>query len=94
MNVISVTDDENTIIVKQFGHVTAIGINRPAKRNCLNYHIANQLSDAITNFEEDENTKVGILYGTGGNFCSGYDLKEMTEDNELCQKIHNLVSMG
>lgn len=31
---------------------------------------------AINDFEADEKSSVGILYGIGGSFCAGYDLGE------------------
>lgn len=40
------------------------------------------LEKAIEDFENDENSLSGVLYGTGGNFCSGYDLNEIAADRE------------
>ncbi|XP_064108345.1 enoyl-CoA hydratase EchA19-like isoform X2 [Macrobrachium nipponense] len=34
---------------------------------------------ATEDFESDPSSKVAVLYGVGGNFCSGYDLKELGE---------------
>lgn len=31
---------------------------------------------AINDFEVDETSTIGILYGVGGSFCAGYDLSE------------------
>jgi len=63
--------------VNQIGKVTTIGINRPEKRNCLDAATAQSLSEALDEFENNNDTLVGVLYGIGGNFCSGYDLKEI-----------------
>jgi len=68
---------EKTILVKQMGKVTTIGINRPEKRNCLDVATAHLLSKALDEFENNEESLVGVLYGEGGNFCAGYDLKEI-----------------
>jgi enoyl-CoA hydratase/carnithine racemase len=67
------------ILVEKLGSVTTIGINRPQKRNCINMAIANKLSRAILEFEEDDSALVGVLHGIGGNFCAGYDLEELSE---------------
>lgn len=40
------------------------------------------LEDAISRFEEDNNSSVAVLYGTGGNFCAGFDLQEIASLNE------------
>lgn len=64
------------------GNITLIGINRPEVRNCVNMATAEQLSHAIEHFENDPESPIGILYGIGGNFCSGYDLKELVANKE------------
>lgn len=74
-------DKEKTILVKQMGKVTTIGINRPEKRNCLDVATARLLSETLDEFENNEESLVGVLYGVGGNFCAGYDLKEIAEYN-------------
>ncbi|KAL6728456.1 hypothetical protein Aduo_010228 [Ancylostoma duodenale] len=55
-----------------------IGINRPEKRNCVNHDTAKQLVAAFQRFNGDPKVKIGILYGEGNNFCSGYDLSEVS----------------
>ncbi|TGZ31957.1 carnitinyl-CoA dehydratase [Temnothorax longispinosus] len=77
----SVDDKEKPILVKQMGKVTAIGINRPEKRNCLDVATAHLLSETLDAFENNEESLVGVLYGVGGNFCAGYDLKEIADYN-------------
>lgn len=72
---------EKTILVNQIGRVTTIGINRPEKRNCLDVATAQLLSEVLDEFENNEETSVGLLYGIGGNFCAGYDLKEIANYN-------------
>lgn len=68
--------------MNQVGNVRTIGINRPEKRNCLNSETVIALEKAIEDFENDENSLSGVLYGIGGNFCAGYDLKEIAADKE------------
>jgi len=47
------------------GHVFLIGINRPEKRNCINEATAQQLCDAVRQFEADDELRVAVLYGKG-----------------------------
>lgn len=79
---------ESAILVTQMGKVTTIGINRPEKRNCLDTATAQLLSEALDEFENNEEASVGVLYGVGGNFCAGYDLKEIADyDGESEENI-------
>lgn len=83
-------EQEGPVIVKKLGSVTTIGINRPEKCNAIDYKTANLLADAITHFEEDKTSHVAVLYGTGGNFCTGFDLKEMAESTEKAERLTKL----
>jgi enoyl-CoA hydratase/carnithine racemase len=75
------------VIVKKNGKVTMIGINRPEVRNAVNVATARQLTAEITNFEEDDTAAVGVLYGVGGTFCSGYDLKELAKEKSNANNL-------
>ncbi|KHJ74850.1 enoyl-CoA hydratase/isomerase family protein [Oesophagostomum dentatum] len=69
-----------------------IGINRPEKKNCVNHETAMKLVAAFNRFNNDNEVKIGILYGEGSNFCTGYDLLEVSKfdsiriDNEFPYK--------
>lgn len=69
------------------GNVTLIGINRAEVRNCVNTETANQLSLAIEQFENDPESPVAVLYGVGGNFCSGFDLKELAQNPDASASL-------
>ncbi|KAL7727517.1 hypothetical protein ACLKA6_002136 [Drosophila palustris] len=47
------------------------------QRNSIDGKTAEQLSEAINQFEADDTSPVGVLYGVGGSFCAGYDVKEL-----------------
>ncbi|XP_046435190.1 probable enoyl-CoA hydratase [Neodiprion pinetum] len=73
------TKENKDILVERMGEITKIGINCPEKKNSLNRIAAQNLSDAIEEFEQDESALVAVIHGIGGNFCTGYDLKEISE---------------
>ncbi|KAH8419043.1 hypothetical protein KR222_001823, partial [Zaprionus bogoriensis] len=66
-----------TILVEKDAHITLIGINRERQRNSIDEATAQQLSEAINQFEADDSSPVGVLYGVGGSFSAGYDVKEL-----------------
>lgn len=77
---IEVQKDKN-IVVDRYDKITVIGINRPEKKNCLNVATAQELSDELDKFENDETSSIAVLHGIGGNFCNGYDLTEIAQYN-------------
>src|ERR1700749_1684809 len=64
-----------TVKVESKDAVTTVIINRPDVRNAIDRPTADSLVEAFITFENDENAKVAVLWGAGGTFCSGADLK-------------------
>ncbi|GFQ89270.1 probable enoyl-CoA hydratase, mitochondrial [Trichonephila clavata] len=69
------------VVITKQKKLYLIGINRPDKRNCIDDETAAQLRTAFETFENDDEAYAAVLYGKGGNFCSGYDLKEVAKGN-------------
>lgn len=61
--------------VERAGPVTTVVLSRPAARNAVDGVIAQQLADAFREFDADDEARVAVLWGEGGTFCSGADLK-------------------
>jgi enoyl-CoA hydratase len=59
------------------GHVTTIVLSRAEKKNAVDGPTAAALADAFRAFEADDDARVGVLFGEGGTFCAGADLKAM-----------------
>jgi len=67
------------LIVEQEDQTTIIQINRPDRRNAVDGSTATELAEALTAFDQDSESRVAILTGTGGTFCSGADLKAVAD---------------
>ncbi len=67
-------DPEGGISVEQRGHLLLIGIDRPEKRNGITPKMWDELVDAYTRLDEDEELRVGVLFGHGDHFTAGLDL--------------------
>jgi enoyl-CoA hydratase len=61
--------------VEHDGPVTTVVLHRPQARNAVDGPTARALADAFRAFDADEAARVAVLYGDGGTFCSGADLK-------------------
>jgi enoyl-CoA hydratase len=68
-----------TIRVEREGAVTTIVIDRPDVRNAVDRPTAEALANAFLEFERDETALVAVLWGAGGTFCAGADLKGVAE---------------
>ncbi|MGI5460017.1 crotonase/enoyl-CoA hydratase family protein [Streptomyces sp. CA-249302] len=59
------------------GPVTTIVLSRPEVRNAVDGPTAAELTAAFREFEADEESSVAVLWGEGGTFCAGADLKAL-----------------
>ncbi|MBP2406339.1 Carnitinyl-CoA dehydratase [Streptomyces netropsis] len=59
------------------GPVTTVVLSRPAVRNAVDGPTARELADAFRAFEADDGARVAVLWGEGGTFCAGADLKAL-----------------
>lgn len=57
------------------GPVTTVILSRPAARNAVDGPTARALADAFRAFDADPDAAVAVLWGEGGTFCAGADLK-------------------
>ncbi|MEX2280281.1 MAG: crotonase/enoyl-CoA hydratase family protein [Acidimicrobiia bacterium] len=57
------------------GRVAVITIDRPEVRNAVDRATAQALGDAWRTFDDDSEVDVGVLYGAGGHFSAGADLR-------------------
>ncbi len=64
-----------TIAVEKNGHVWTVIMNRPEARNAMDPASADALTRTLLEFDADSDARVAVLYGEGGAFCAGWDLK-------------------
>lgn len=57
------------------GDIATIVLNRANKRNAVDRETADALRNAFEDFEKNDDLKVAVLWGKGGNFCAGADLE-------------------
>jgi len=69
--------DNTTIRIERSGPVTTVVIDRPQRRNAVDRHTADALTAAFIAFEHDTTASVAVLWGAGGTFCAGADLKAL-----------------
>lgn len=60
--------------------VYTVILNRPEVRNAIDPKTAGLLAEAFREFARDEESRVAVLWGAGGTFCAGADLKSLARD--------------
>ena len=80
------------ILTKQHENILEIGINRPEAYNALNLDVMMMLSDALASAATDESIKGIMITGKGKAFCSGGDLKWISQQTgDAGSTLHRLA---
>ena len=66
-----------SVRIEKQGPVTTVVLDRPQAKNAVDREMAQALADAFRAFEADASASVAVLWGAGGTFSSGADLKAM-----------------
>ncbi|MGV9775000.1 crotonase/enoyl-CoA hydratase family protein, partial [Streptosporangium sp. NPDC003464] len=69
-----------TVRIERDGSVTTVVLSRPEVRNAVDGPTAAALAGAFRDFEADPGAAVAVLWGEGGTFCAGADLKAIGTD--------------
>jgi enoyl-CoA hydratase/carnithine racemase len=56
-----------------------VTIERPEKRNAMTYRVLRDFISALADAGEDERARVVIVTGSGGSFCAGTDLSDLSD---------------
>src|SRR5579875_236409 len=64
-----------TVRIEKDGAVWTVIHDRPEARNAMDPASADALTAAFLEFDADETAAVAVLWGAGGAFCAGWDLK-------------------
>jgi enoyl-CoA hydratase/carnithine racemase len=73
------------LLVENRGPVRILTMNRPDKRNALNYALTQALLDGLRAADADDDVASIVLTGAGPAFCAGADLtefKDLTPENQ------------
>src|SRR3989442_8548218 len=71
----SIEEVAMTVRIEKKGRVWTVIHSRPQARNAMDPESADALVDAFTAFDRDADAAVAVLWGEGGAFCAGWDLK-------------------
>jgi enoyl-CoA hydratase len=67
----------DTVTLERDGHVLAIGLNRPDKRNAFTLTMIADLARAYALLESDDALWAGVLFAHGDHFTTGLDLADV-----------------
>ncbi len=76
-----------SVRIEKTDNVWTIIHSRPQARNAMDPDSAEALVDAFIAFDRDDDAAVAVLWGEGGAFCAGYDLKHAADNATAFESI-------
>jgi enoyl-CoA hydratase len=76
--------------IEKKGRVWTVIHSRPEARNAMNPESADALVSAFREFDEHPDAAVAVLWGEGGAFCAGWDLKYCASLIEDPTELHGI----
>ncbi len=87
--------DSEALVVTVDGPLVRLALNRPERKNALDRELVRALGDALDAAVQREETRLVVLQGNGGSFCSGADLSSMSgaldDAAERIEEFHRLT---
>ncbi|NXK65117.1 HIBCH protein, partial [Sylvietta virens] len=82
------TNSTAEVLLEKKGGAGIITLNRPKALNALNLSMIQQIYPQIKTWEQDPETFLIIIKGTGGKaFCAGGDIRAITEAGKVGDKL-------
>ena len=80
--------------VERAENVFTVILSRPERRNAVDRAVAAELASAFRAFEADAEARVAVLFGEGGNFCAGADLRAVADGGGNVVRVDGDAPMG
>ncbi|UQS23598.1 enoyl-CoA hydratase-related protein [Amycolatopsis thermalba] len=74
---------DQPVLLDRAGAVLTVTLNRPHRKNAIDQAMWDGLYDAFHRAERDDDVRVVVVTGAGGDFCAGADLSADRKDHPL-----------
>lgn len=79
-------EPDELIRLTREGPLATIWLNRPNKRNAMNYSMWATLGEAVVELAGDAAVRVVVLRGSGEHFCAGADITELNVSRQQSER--------
>lgn len=71
------SDQQGKVSRETHNHVFLIGLDRAAKRNAFDSYLIDDLSQALTEYEDQSDLRCAVIFAHGAHFTAGLDLVQL-----------------
>lgn len=87
-------ESTDPILVTRAGRILTATLNRPEKKNALDYAAWMRLDAVLQEAAADDTVRVVVVTGMGGNFCAGAELNSGESDRHPFQQMRRISSVA
>src|SRR5438477_4442528 len=86
----SIEEVAMTVRIEKKGKVWTVIHSRAEARNAMDPESADALVAAFQDFDKNPDAAVAVLWGEGGAFCAGWDLKYCASMVQDAKQLHDI----
>jgi 2-(1,2-epoxy-1,2-dihydrophenyl)acetyl-CoA isomerase len=90
----SLAEPDSPIRLTTDGGTATLTLNRPDRKNAIDSHSWDLLSAALAELAADDDVRVVVLTGAGGNFCAGADLGMRAKDEHPSSRMRRIGAIA
>jgi enoyl-CoA hydratase/carnithine racemase len=88
-----IVEPNEQIRITRDGAIATIWLNRPEKRNAMNYAMWVMLQTAAEALGADPGVRVVVVRGSGSHFCAGADITELNVERPAGERTFSQVNL-
>src|SRR4051794_9037869 len=81
---------DEPVVLTSAGGVTTITLNRPERKNAIDESMWRMLTAILQRVRNDPDTRVVVLQGAGGDFCSGADVGKSAHEEHPVPRLRRI----
>ncbi|MDT2007003.1 enoyl-CoA hydratase [Rhodococcus opacus] len=83
-------NSQDPVVLTSAGGVTTITLNRPERKNAIDESMWRTLAEMLQGVRNDVDTRVVVLQGAGGAFCTGADVAKSKHNEHPIPRLRRI----
>lgn len=86
----AIMNSQDPVVLTSAGGVTTITLNRPERKNAIDESMWRTLAEMLQGVRNDVDTRVVVLQGAGGAFCTGADVAKSKHNEHPIPRLRRI----
>ena len=86
----AIMNSQDPVVLTSAGGITTITLNRPERKNAIDESMWRTLAEMLQGVRNDVDTRVVVLQGAGGAFCTGADVAKSKHNEHPIPRLRRI----